>query len=104
MKSQKTAFLLQFFLNFGFAHFYIGKNTLGTIKLCFNCIFSCYFTISMCCSSSERNYKETTIYSKASQILYIFSLLSFCVWWFVDVIYFGFNLINDEKDVSLSPW
>jgi TM2 domain-containing membrane protein YozV len=104
MKSQKVAFLLQFFLSFGVAQFYVGQTTSGTIKLCIN-TFICYFGCMYCCCAYFKEAgDEQTMSSKVSGLFFVLLLTLFFVWWFVDVCFFGFNLVKDGNDHDLYPW
>lgn len=104
MKSQKIAFLLQFFLSFGVAQFYVGQTSQGTIKLCIN-IFICYFSFMYCCCAYfKETGEEQSLTSKAMSVLFVLLIILFFVWWFVDVVYFGLNLVKDGNDQPLYPW
>ncbi len=105
MKSQRIAFLLQFFVNFGAAEFYIGQYLTGMIKLCCH-IFMCYFCFMyLCCVFFKDDYdEEQTFLKKILSILLISFILIYIIWWFVDLISFGLNTKSDGNGQDLSPW
>ena len=104
MKSQKYAFMLNFFLNLGLANFYIGQYIIGSIKLSIN-VFIFYFICSYCCC---RFYKYTSdlpiFFNTMIRCLYQFFIVIFVLWWIFDLVCFGFNLYRDSNGVPLFPW
>jgi len=95
-KKQVTAFLLEFFLNSGYGHFYIGKWWLGLVKLIIVFIIPTTLCFLMCCLDF---FKNTLFY-----VLSIGFIVLSSVWWLVDIILFGLNNYKDSNGVPLETW
>ena len=103
-KDQLYGFLLEFFIGFGTGHFYINQYQLAVAKLVCNLFFCCYCYIVALCIYVKDDNKETSLIQKVFNSILILNIVAFVVWWFVDVIMFGFNMYSDGNNVPLSPW
>lgn len=103
-KKQLNAFLLEFFVGFGCGHFYINRNNTAIIKLicCVSFCFYCY-CIAICLRSNEQG-KEASLLKKIIYIGTMINFIAYILWWFIDVIFFGFNLYVDGNNMKLNPW
>jgi hypothetical protein len=103
-KNQLDAFMLEFFVGFGCGHFYINRNKTAITKLiCCVCFcFYCYF-MAICVGSNDQD-KEASLVQKIMYIVMVVNLVAYVVWWFMDVILFGFNMYLDGNSVQLNPW
>jgi len=95
-KKQLTAFLLEFFLNFGVGHFYRGVWWLGLIKI----LLILVLPIVLCVT-----FKSCEVLKPSAMIafLILIPLLMF-IWWLVDAILFGINSYKDVNGVPLESW
>lgn len=103
-KSQLTAFLFEFFIGFGSGFFYINRYKQGMIKLFCYLFFCCFCYLVALCIYVKDESKETHIIQKILNSLLILIILTYVIWFFVDVISFGFNLYQDGNGIDLSPW
>jgi len=100
-KSQKTAFLLEFFIPFGAGHFYVGKWWLGLIKMiCTLFAMITIYSFLICCLSCVQNQKSYAAY----MFFYYFVPILASVWWLVDIILFGIDYFLDNNGVPLYTW
>lgn len=85
-KKQKTAFFMSFFLGFFAAgQLYVRRLLLAFPKMCLtflSCISHKYFNKIIC---------------------FLITIIV-CIWWLIDVILFGKNMIPDKNDIPLFPW
>ncbi|KAL5502968.1 hypothetical protein EMCRGX_G009831 [Ephydatia muelleri] len=104
-KSQRTAFLLSFFLSsVGAANFYIGRNDLGgaqiavflapTILCCAMCCVVC-----ICCREEESGGRM--ILTLSHRLIGAAISLTITAWWIADLVYFGTNKRLDGNGCPL---
>jgi len=100
-KSQKTAFLLEFFIPFGAGHFYVGKWLLGVMKLLFTLVaIIIVHTMACCCMTCLQDKTFSVVY------MFFFAVTPILtgIWWIADIIMFGTNYYLDSNSVPLYAW
>jgi len=96
-KSQKTAFFLEIFLNFGVGHFYIGLWWLGLIKLLIIVIIPIMFLVLNCIYQLEFMKENGWI----MEIVYYSYVL---VWLIIDIALYATNTYHDGNGIPLAKW
>jgi len=101
-KKQLTAFLLAWFLGYlGGGHWYLGLYGLAAAKLCVVLGLCC---LPCCCILLMIGLKLEDYILLPFYCIQCCGGLGMFVWWLVDVILFGMNVIDDGDGVSLEPW
>lgn len=98
-KLQVIPFVLEAFVFFGLGHIYLGKYVLGIGKFLCLCLIP---MITLLFNKNRQNNEISTENEDSGWVMFIFCIL--CIWYVVDVIYFGFNLYKDINGVPLNAW
>ena len=96
-KSKLIAFLLEFVLGFGSGLFYMGKTTLGTIKMIYTtltCLLFCQFY----------SIKKITEFKTVAVPLERVLLFGWIVWQVFDGLLIFFGLYHDDNGYELRSW
>ena len=96
-KSKLITFLLEFVLGFGAGHFYMGKTTLGTIKMIYStltCLLFCQF----------QSIRKITEIKQIAVPLERALLCGWIAWQIIDGLLIFFGFYHDGNGYELRSW
>ena len=103
-KSWLKAFLLEAFFIFGFGHFYVGNNKLGTTKAIIYAIFFLSTLIIICRRYYQKNRLvfDSNIFVKMFKTLCVLACgCTFIIWQMIDSVMFCLGGYTDKNGVNL---
>lgn len=102
-KHQQIAFLLEFFIPFGAAHFYLGNYEAGLLKLLALIVLP---VLLICLGVFVRRPNNTSMITKKRDVdsLIILYAMGVLMWVFYDVLNIALDRYKDSNGVSMLAW